>query len=160
MIDFQDAGIITTALTAAGAPIWAGIIQGIIQVLKSVPQFKTQLDGREKLMCFLLALAVVVIAFMASLQQVPPQLSLDIVGIVTMVLAWFTVARLSMAFYDDFISRESSRSVAPAVGDRPSQSLLSSDGWNGEPEPVVAEPVVEQPVVVAPKPRRRKPPPA
>ena len=124
MIDFTDAGIITTALTAGGAPIWAGVIQGIIQVLKQIPQFKAVLEGREKLTCFLLALVVMVLGFMAALQAVPPQVSLDIIGIVGAVLAWFTIARLSMAVYDDFIARDG--------GSRPSESVLAADGWNGK----------------------------
>jgi hypothetical protein len=129
VIDFQDAAVITTVLTAAGAPIWAGIIQGIIQVLKAVPQFRGALDGREKLACFLLAFLAVVVGFMAALQATPPQASLDIIGIVGAVLAWFTVARLSMAFYDDFISRETPK--APQAGARPPESVLSSKGWTG-----------------------------
>lgn len=130
MVDFQNAAVITTVLTAAGAPIWAGIIQGIIQVLKAVPQFASLLEGREKLMCFILALLAVIVGFMAALQVVPPQVSLDIVGIVGAVLAWFTVARLSMAFYDDFIAKAKAEDPEP-TGSRPTESVLNPTGWTG-----------------------------
>jgi hypothetical protein len=124
VIDFQDAGIITTVLTAGGAPIWAGIIQGIIQVLKAVPQFKGVLDGREKLACFLLAILTVVLGFMAALQSEPPSASLDIIGIVGAVLAVFTLARLAMAFWDDFGAKDD--------GNRPTESVLHPRGWTGK----------------------------
>lgn len=123
-MNLQDPGLITTALTAAGAPVWAAAIQMIIQVLKAVPQFKTLLAGREKLVCFLLAFAVIALAAVAAVSVAPPQLSFDVFGIVTMVLAWFTVARLAMAFFDDFIAKDN--------GEKPSESVLSSAGWKGK----------------------------
>jgi hypothetical protein len=119
----MDPGLITTALTAAGAPVWAAAIQMIIQVLKAVPQFKRLLEGFEKLVCFLLALVVTLLAAVAAISVSPPQLSFDIFGIVTTVLAWFTVARLAMAFFDDFIANDD--------GDKPTESVLNSKGWTG-----------------------------
>lgn len=121
---FNDPGVVTTALTAAGAPVWAAAIQMVIQTLKSVPQFKSLLEGREKLACFLLGFVVVALAFVASLSLVPPTATLDIIGVVGAFLAWFTVARLSMAFYDDFIAKDD--------GKKPSESVLSSEGWTGK----------------------------
>jgi len=123
-VDFQDPGIIPTVLTAAGAPVWAAAIQGIIQTLKAVPQFKALLEGREKLACFLLALVVTALGLTAAVNMVPPQASFDIIGIVAAFLAWFTVARLSMAFFDDFIAKDD--------GARPSESVLSAEGWTGK----------------------------
>ncbi len=119
----EDPGLITTALTAAGAPVWAAAIQMVIQVLKAVPQFKSLLDGREKLMCFLLAALVTALAAVAASQMVPPGLSLDIIGIVGAVLAWFTVARLSMALWDDFSSDD---------GEHKPESILNAEGWTGK----------------------------
>ena len=130
-MDFTDPGVVTTALTAAGAPVWAAAIQMVIQTLKAVPQFERLLDGREKLMCFLLAGVVVVLAFVAALSVTPPAVSLDIIGIVGAFLAWFTVARLGMAVYDDFIKRETRDEPIPVEGARPDESVLAAKGWTG-----------------------------
>lgn len=126
-----DPGIaLASVFTAAGAPIWGGIIQGIIQVLKGVPQFKSVLDGREKLFCFIAAAIFVAAAFYAGITAVPPSMSLDVVGIVAAVLCWFTVARLSMTAYDDFIAKAKPEDPEP-TGTRPTESVLNPQGWTG-----------------------------
>lgn len=130
-MDLQDPGVITTALTAGGAPVWAAAIQAIIQTLKAVPQIARFVDGREKLVAFLLAGVVVLLAAVAAVQLVPPQLNLDIIGIVAAVLAWFTVARLALAFYDDFLKRETRDEPIPVEGARPDESVLAAKGWTG-----------------------------
>lgn len=126
-----DPGLALGAVfTAAGAPIWGAAIQGIIQILKSIPQFEGVLDGREKLMCFFLAGLLTLAAFYAGMTTVPPERTLDVVGVIVAVLAWFTVARMSMAAYDDFIARATERDPEP-TGARPDESVLSSKGWSG-----------------------------
>lgn len=157
-----DPGIaLSTAFTAP--PVWAAIIQGGIQVLKSVPQFAKVLDGREKLTCFIAALAVVILAFWAGMSVVPPERSLDAFGIVMAVMAWFTNARLSMALYDDFIGRQSfSPEKMSDVGGLKTESVLNPIGWTGprkpdEPLPPDPMPLVEAPVVAPKKPAARKP---
>lgn len=122
-MNIQDPGIITTALTAGGAPIWAAAIQMVIQVLKTPPQLRKLFDGREKLLAFLLAGLVVLLAFVAALSAVPPSASLDIIGIVAAFLSWFTLARLSMALFDD---------LSNDGGERKPESVLSAKGWNGK----------------------------
>lgn len=133
-MNFQDPGVITTALTAGGAVIWAYAIQFVIQVVKAVPQFRAVLDGREKLACFLLAFLVVALAFTVAVQAVPPTASLDIIGIVGMILAGFNIARVAMAAYDDFLAR-AGEPPKVAADARPRQSVLSPIGWVGKPNP-------------------------
>jgi hypothetical protein len=130
-MDFQDPGIITTALTAGGAVVWAGVVQLIIQVLKGVPQIAGLLVGREKLTAFILGGVIVLLAFIAALGVVPPQTETSIVGIVGAVFAWFNISRLAMSFYDDFVKRETQSAPIPHEGARPTESVLSAKGWTG-----------------------------
>jgi hypothetical protein len=127
-----DPGVaLASIFTAAGAPIWGGIIQGLIQVLKGIPQFKPLVDGREKLICFILAGLLVVAAFASAMSATPPAMSLDVVGIVAAILCWFTVGRIAMALFDDLIAKETVTTDGK-VTTRPTESVLSTQGWTGK----------------------------
>lgn len=129
-LDLDPGLALGAVFTAAGAPIWGAAIQGIIQILKSIPQFAGVLDGREKLMCFLLAGLLTLAAFYAGMTSVPPERTLDVAGLLVALLAWFTVARMAMAAYDDFIARAKAEDPE-ATGSRPNESVLSAEGWKG-----------------------------
>lgn len=124
-VDVDPGLALGAVFTAAGAYPWSLAVQGVIQVLKMVPQFETLLNGREKLTCFILSLVLVVLAYGAALQTTPPERTLDIVGAVVAFLSWLAVARLSMAAYDDFIAKT-------AAGKKPTESVLNAKGWNGK----------------------------
>lgn len=127
-----DPGLALGAVfTAAGAPIWGAAIQGVIQILKAVPQFEGVLNGYEKLLCFVLAGLLTVAAFYAGMTATPPERTLDVGGMLVAVLAWFTVARMAMAAYDDFIARAKAEDPEP-TGARIDESVLSAKGWNGQ----------------------------
>lgn len=132
-----DATLLASAFAAGGSPVWAGIIQGIIQLLKMVPQIASRLNGREKLACFGLALIVVLLAFWSALTVTPPTMTFDPLGVLTMLLSWFAIARLAMAAYDDFVAKapatttmraRATTAVTPSTA-HPSHSVLSLKGW-------------------------------
>lgn len=97
-----SAGALAALATGGGAPIWAVVIQYIIETLKT---FISAVSGHEKLLAFILSGVIVAGAFYTALQVTPPATTLDFVGVLLAVLAWFTVARLSMATHDDLARR-------------------------------------------------------
>lgn len=96
-----DNATIAVLLTAAGAPVGAAVVSGIIEFIKSVPQLKALVDGREKLVAFLLSLVIVLFAFVVGLTSVPPTQTLSLLAIPAVLSAWYAIGRLAMAVHDD-----------------------------------------------------------
>jgi uncharacterized membrane protein len=83
-------------LTAGGAVLASGLVTGIVQILK---QLGTFLDGKERLAAFILSAVLVVIAFASGVSD--GTLTIQIPTLFAAFLAWYGIARLSMAVYAD-----------------------------------------------------------
>lgn len=83
-------------LTAGGATAAAALVSGVVQLLK---QLGNILDGKERIAAFVLSGLLVVVAVASAVQN--GTLTLDIASIFAAVLAWYGIARLSMAVFAD-----------------------------------------------------------
>jgi len=90
-------------LTAGGAVVASALITGIVQLLK---QLGNILDGRERLTAFLLSAILVIVAFAAGVQD--KSLTINAQSVFAAFLAWYGIARLSMAVYADATSEPNS----------------------------------------------------
>ena len=100
-------------LTAGGAVAAGALVTGLVQILKSLGTF---LDGRERLTAFFLSALLVVLAVVSGMSD--GTLTLNIATAFGAFLAWFGIARLSMATYDDLAARKvlGFRGTAPPIG--------------------------------------------
>ena len=87
-------------LTAAGAVAASALVTGVVQILKQLGNF---LNGMERLAAFILSAVLVVIAYAAGLSD--GTLTLNIASGFAAFIAWYGIARLSMAVYAD-VARE------------------------------------------------------
>lgn len=86
-------------LTAGGAVAAAGLITGLIGMLKMLPRVGALLDGgREAIFAFVASAVLVAIAFVTYGPWTPE-------GGFLAFLAWYGVARLSMGIHDDVKAR-------------------------------------------------------
>ena len=83
-------------LTAGGAVVASALITGIVQLLK---QLGNLLDGKERITAFLLSAILVIVAFAAGVQD--KSLTISAQAVFAAFLAWYGIARLSMAVYAD-----------------------------------------------------------
>jgi len=83
-------------LTAGGAVIASGLITGLVQLVK---QLGSVIDGRERIVAFVLSAVLVVIAYAAGVGD--GTLSVNAASLFAAFLAWYGIARLSMANYAD-----------------------------------------------------------
>lgn len=138
--------------TGVGAPVWSGIIMQFIDFLKAP---FTWFDGKEKPTAFTLSALLVVGAYVAALQAVPPAAQLSPFGIFLLVLAWFNVGRLAMALHDDKSAKPGSlrepsaekvaaeMSTSPIVragGELPGGSPAPDEASLGDEEPDAPRP--------------------
>lgn len=108
-------------LTASGAAIGAAIIQQVIDFLKSMGL--TFVSGREKLIAFISAVAIVGVAAFVGLSEVPPRYSTEntvdiVIFFAGMLLAVYNIGRLAMAIHDDKTNRDTN-SVRNVAGWKP-----------------------------------------
>ena len=94
----QDETTLTLALvlTAGGAVLASGLVTGIVQILK---QLGTFLDGKGRLTAFILSAVLVVVAFVSGVNE--GTLTVSMPTLFAAFLAWYGIARLSMAVYAD-----------------------------------------------------------
>jgi hypothetical protein len=83
-------------LTAGGAVAASALVTGLVQLLK---QLGSLLDGKERIVAFILSAVLVVIAFAAGVAD--NTLTISIGSVFAAFLAWYGIARLSMANYAD-----------------------------------------------------------
>lgn len=96
----NDASLtLALVLTAAGATASAALVSGLVQMIKQVG-----LVGHERLMAFILSAAIVIIAEASGLAD--GTLTLSIPNLFGAFLAWYGIARISMAVYDDISGNE------------------------------------------------------
>jgi len=83
-------------LTAGGAVASSALITGLIQLVKQLPGVGAALDnGREKLAAFVLSAALVIAALATTATTLVAATGFGA------FLAWYGIARLAMAVYDD-----------------------------------------------------------
>ena len=100
---------LTLILTAGGAVAASALVTGLVQLLK---QLGTFLDGRERITAFFLSAVLVIVAVAAGISD--KTLSLNIATGFAAFLAWYGIARLSMANYAD-VSKEPNGLRGPKV---------------------------------------------
>jgi hypothetical protein len=96
-------------LTAGGAVAASALVTGLVQLLK---QLGSLLDGRERLAAFILSAILVIVAFAAGVQD--GSLTVSIATVFAAFLAWYGIARLSMANYAD-ATKEANSLTGPDI---------------------------------------------
>ena len=96
----ESALTLALILTAGGAVAASALVTGLVQLLKQLGSF---LDGRERITAFFLSAVLVIVAFAAGISD--KTLPLNIGTAFAAFLAWYGIARLSMANYAD-VSKE------------------------------------------------------
>lgn len=107
----NDAAVLTLGvfLTAAGATVAAAFVTGLVQLLKSVGLVRA---GAERAWAFAVAAVFVVLAYASVTVAAQPPAAVDLVGAVGAFFAWYGIARLSMAHYDD-LTRQTNSLTGP-----------------------------------------------
>jgi hypothetical protein len=107
----EDPNSLTLALvlTAAGATAAAAVVSGVVELLK---QLWSGFGGYARLLAFALSALIVVIAYAAGLQD--GTLTLTIPSLFGAFLAFYGIARLSMAVYAD-VSGEANSLRGPSA---------------------------------------------
>lgn len=100
-----DEATLTLALVLTGGGVVASslLVTGLVSILK---QLGTFLDGRERITAFFLSAVLVVVAFAAGTAE--GTLTLNIGSVFAAFLAWYGIARLSMANYADVVKEPNS----------------------------------------------------
>jgi hypothetical protein len=100
-----DEATLTLALvlTAGGAVAASALVTGLVQLVK---QLGSVIDGRERLVAFVLSAVLVVLAMVAGIAD--GTLTLNIATAFAAFLAWYGIARLSMANYADITKEPNS----------------------------------------------------
>jgi uncharacterized membrane protein HdeD (DUF308 family) len=99
----ESALTLSLILTAAGAVAASALVTGIVQILKQLGSF---LDGYERLAAFILSALLVVVAYAAGLSD--GTLTLNVASLFAAFIAWYGIARLSMAVYADVVREPNS----------------------------------------------------
>jgi uncharacterized membrane protein HdeD (DUF308 family) len=99
----ESALTLSLILTAGGAVAASALVTGIVQILKQLGNF---LDGKERLAAFILSAVLVVVAFVAGVND--GTLTLNVASLFAAFLAWYGIARLSMAVYADVVREPNS----------------------------------------------------
>jgi len=92
-------------LTAAGAVVASAFVTGLVQLFKSVGAVPA---GKERLTAFIVAAVIVVLAYVSVTVAAQPPTAITIAGAFAAFVAWYGVARLSMAHYDDITGQTNS----------------------------------------------------
>ena len=87
-------------LTTGGAVAASALVTGLVQLFKQLGSF---LDGRERITAFVLSAILVIVAVAAGVTE--GSLTINIASVFAAFLAWYGIARLSMAVYAD-VARE------------------------------------------------------
>ena len=86
-------------LTAAGVAPAAALVTGLVSLLGNLGSI---VDGRERILAFVLSAVLVVFAYIATAVEITAVTGFGA------FLAWYGIARLSMATYDDIKSKPNS----------------------------------------------------
>lgn len=96
-----DPNALTLALilTAAGVAPAAALVTGLVSLLGNLGSI---VDGRERILAFILSAVLVVFAYVAT------AVDITLVTGFGAFLAWYGIARLSLATYDDVKAKPNS----------------------------------------------------
>lgn len=94
-----DPTILTLALilTAGGAVVAAGLVTGLVQILKTL--IPSIVSGAEQRVAFLLSAVIVSVAVASGVQE--GVLTLSIASAFGAFLAWYGIARIALGIHDD-----------------------------------------------------------
>ena len=94
-----DTDTITLALvlTAAGATVAAALVTGLVQLFKTVMPGLS--GGKERLAAFFLSAVLVILSVASGVQD--KTITINIASVFAAFVAWYGIARLSMAVYAD-----------------------------------------------------------
>lgn len=92
-------------LTAAGATVAAGLVSGVTELLKGVLPVIAR-RGLERATAFVLSALLVAAAFVDAVGR--GALAGDLAGVFGALVAWYGIARLALATYDDVRGRVNS----------------------------------------------------
>jgi hypothetical protein len=97
----EDPAALTLALilTAAGVTPASALVTGLVSLLGNLGSF---VNGRERVLAFVLSGVLVVLAYVATAVEI------TVVTGFGAFLAWYAIARLSMANYDDVKAKANS----------------------------------------------------
>lgn len=84
-------------LTAAGATAAAALVSGLVQLFKTLLPGLS--DGKERVAAFILSALLVVVAVASGVQD--GTITINIAALFAAFLAWYGIARLSMAVFAD-----------------------------------------------------------
>lgn len=95
-------------LTAGGAVAAAGLVKGLISIFKTLPAVGGSITkyALEPVIAFVLSAVLVIIAALAAVQEDPSVAGLPFYFMA--FLAWYGIARLSMAIHDDIAQNPNS----------------------------------------------------
>lgn len=97
-----DPAAIAVLLTAAGAPVAAGVVWAVIDFLKSLPGLGAVIAGRERLAAFVGSIVIVLTALAVGFSEQPPRYATpDLLFVLGALLAVYNIGRLAMAMHDD-----------------------------------------------------------
>ena len=88
---------LAVVLTAAGVTVSSGLVTGLVQLFNTL--LGSAMEGKERLAAFVLSALLVVVAYIAGVQD--GTITTSIQSIFAAFLAWYGIARLSMANYAD-----------------------------------------------------------
>lgn len=94
-----DADSLTLALvlTAAGATVAAALVTGLVQLFKTLAPALS--SGKERFAAFILSALLVIVAVASGVQE--GAITLSIASLFSAFIAWYGIARLSMAVFAD-----------------------------------------------------------
>lgn len=96
-MDIDIQGITLAALlTTAGSTAAAGLITGLVAVIRSI---FPGIDGHEKQAAAVIALVLVLVCAVQAV--ITGTVTLDLTIVLAVVFAWYAVTRLAMSIYDD-----------------------------------------------------------
>lgn len=109
----QDIAItLALVLTAGGAVVGQGIVAAIVQFLKGFPG--DPIGDHARLAAAIVSGVLVAVAYVTVTVAATPPIGVSLLGLIGALLAWFNIARGSMALYADF-TREPNSLTGPQV---------------------------------------------
>jgi hypothetical protein len=108
MTDEDAVFTLAVVLSAAGAVVGAAFVTGLVQLLKNV----LPLNGKERVTAFVIAAVLVILAYGSTTFVAQPPAEVTLIGAFGAFLAWYNIARLSMAHYDD-LTRQTNSLTGP-----------------------------------------------
>lgn len=105
------AAFLAAVLTSAGELVGAGVVTTIVEATKKfLPRAVVR---RERWFAAGITALLVLVAYVAGLQAVPPTQQLSLVALLALLIPWYKITRLAMAAHDDVTRRTGSLTERP-----------------------------------------------